>query len=41
MDSKSLFLTANADTVYYLSVFDLTKGPDGDRAAAEGRGHHQ
>ncbi len=27
MDAKSLFLTANADTVYYLSVFDLTKGP--------------
>lgn len=27
MDSKSLFLTANADTVYYLSVVDLTKGP--------------
>jgi len=27
MDSKSLFLTANADTVYYLSVIDLTKGP--------------
>jgi len=27
MDSNSLFLTANADTVYYLSVVDLTKGP--------------
>jgi hypothetical protein len=27
MDSKSLFLTANADTVYYLSIVDLTKGP--------------
>jgi len=27
MDAKSLFLTANADTVYYLSVVDLTKGP--------------
>ncbi len=27
MDSSSLFLTANADTVYYLSVVDLTKGP--------------
>jgi len=27
MDSASLFLTANADTVYYLSVVDLTKGP--------------
>lgn len=27
MDSNSLFLTANADTIYYLSVIDLTKGP--------------
>jgi hypothetical protein len=27
MDSNSLFLTANADTVYYFSVVDLTKGP--------------
>ena len=27
MDSKSLFLTANADTVYFLAVVDLTKGP--------------
>ena len=27
MDAKSLFLTANADTVYYLSAIDLTKGP--------------
>jgi hypothetical protein len=27
MDSKSLFLTANADTVYYFSFLDLTKGP--------------
>jgi hypothetical protein len=27
MDSTSLFLTANADTVYYLAVVDLTKGP--------------
>lgn len=27
MDSKSLFLTANADTVYSLAVLDLTKGP--------------
>ncbi|MET0743617.1 MAG: DUF1254 domain-containing protein, partial [Microvirga sp.] len=27
MDAKSLFLTANADTIYYLSVVDLTKGP--------------
>jgi hypothetical protein len=27
MDSKSLFLTANADTVYYMAVVDLTNGP--------------
>jgi hypothetical protein len=27
MDSNSLFLTANADTVYYMAVVDLTKGP--------------
>ena len=27
MDSKSLFLTANADTIYYITILDLTKGP--------------
>jgi hypothetical protein len=27
MDSKSLYLTANADTVYYFTIVDLTKGP--------------
>jgi hypothetical protein len=27
MDSKSLFLTANADTVYVVGFIDLTKGP--------------
>ena len=27
MDSKSLLLTANADTVYYISFLDLSKGP--------------
>jgi len=27
MDAKSLFLTANADTVYIIGGFDLTKGP--------------
>ncbi|WP_324197567.1 DUF1254 domain-containing protein [Nocardia abscessus] len=27
MDSRSLFLTANADTVYYLGIIDLTSGP--------------
>jgi hypothetical protein len=27
MDAKSLFLTANADTVYVMGVLDLSKGP--------------
>ncbi len=27
MDAKSLFLTANADTVYYMSAVDLSHGP--------------
>lgn len=27
MDANSLFLTGNADTIYYLAVIDLTKGP--------------
>ena len=27
MDSNSLFLTGNADTVYYLATLDLTDGP--------------
>lgn len=27
MDSKSLFLTPNADTIYIISGFDLSKGP--------------
>jgi hypothetical protein len=27
MDAKSLFLTPNADTVYYISFVDLSKGP--------------
>jgi hypothetical protein len=27
MDSESLFLTANADTVYFVGVIDLTSGP--------------
>ena len=27
MDAKSLFLTANADTIYFVGVLDLTKGP--------------
>jgi hypothetical protein len=27
MDSNSLFLTPNSDTIYYLACLDLTKGP--------------
>jgi hypothetical protein len=27
MDSKSLFLTANADVVYYVAILDASKGP--------------
>lgn len=27
MDARSLFLTANADTVYFVGILDLTKGP--------------
>ncbi|MGW8301122.1 MAG: DUF1254 domain-containing protein [Desulfobacterales bacterium] len=27
MDAKSLFLTANADTIYYVAVINLSKGP--------------
>ncbi len=27
MDAKSLFLTANADTVYFVGISDLSKGP--------------
>ncbi len=27
MDANSLFLTANADTIYYVAAVDLTKGP--------------
>ena len=27
MDSKSLYLTANADTIYYFTIVDLAKGP--------------
>jgi len=27
MDSQSLFLTANADTVYFVGIVDLTRGP--------------
>ena len=34
MDSRSLFLTANADTVYFISNLDLSKGPARRRDAA-------
>ena len=34
MDAKSLFLTANADTVYFIGVLNLSKGPLVRRAAA-------
>jgi len=27
LDSRSVFLTGNADTIYYISILDLTKGP--------------
>jgi hypothetical protein len=27
MDAKSLFLTANADTIYVMGALDLSKGP--------------
>jgi hypothetical protein len=27
MDAKTLFLTANADTVYFFGYADLSKGP--------------
>jgi hypothetical protein len=27
MDAKSLFLTANADTIYFVAIVDLTSGP--------------
>ncbi len=39
MDAKSLFLTANADTVYFVGGLDLSEGPDGARDAAEGARH--
>ena len=42
MDAKSLFLTANADTVYFLGIIDLSKGPMVLEAppGALGRGLH-
>lgn len=38
MDANSLFLTANADTIYYLSVIDLTNGPMVIEQPSEGLG---
>lgn len=38
MDSSSLFLTANADTVYYMSALDLTDGPIVLEQPADGLG---
>lgn len=38
MDASSLFLTANADTIYYMSVLDLTKGPIVVEQPADGLG---
>lgn len=38
MDAKSLYLTANADTVYYFSIVDLTKGPMVVEQPAKGLG---
>ena len=41
MDSNSLFLTANADTIYTVAILDLTQGAAGGRGAAEGARHAQ
>ncbi len=41
MDSSSLFLTANADTVYYLTGLDLSKGPVVVEQPSNGRRHDQ
>jgi len=38
MDASSLFLTANADTVYYMSVIDLSNGPMVVEQPAKGLG---
>ena len=39
MDSASLFLTANADTAYFLSMIDLRPRPDGHRDPSAGAGN--
>jgi hypothetical protein len=41
MDAKSLFLTANADTIYFLGVLDLSKGPMVLEGAAQGARRHR
>ena len=41
MDANSLFLTANADTVYYVGILDLTKGPMVVETPPTGAGHDQ
>ena len=39
MDAKSLFLTANADTVYFLRLYQLDQRAHGVRDTAEGARH--
>ena len=39
MDAKSLFLTANADTVYFMGVHRPQQGTHGARDAAQGARH--
>ena len=39
MDSSSRFLTANADTVYYISFIDLSDGPMVVETPPDGAGH--
>ena len=39
MDAKSLFLTANADTVYFIGFPQPLQGPDGARDAAQRARH--
>ncbi len=41
MDAKSLFLTANADTVYVMGVLDLTQGTRGAGDAAQVARRHR
>ncbi len=41
MDSHSLFLTANADTVYYVGIIDLSGGPKVLETPPEALGVHR